>query len=93
MANILTVTMLSILSYFIFGVICINYFKGLFNDCETSKVQGSVQNKWDCINLGGEWKDAFLNFNNIWDAMQTLFIFSTNVQWEKIMYQAGRARG
>jgi hypothetical protein len=73
--------MLAILSYFIFSVICINYFKGLFFDCEVTCIKKNdlMKSKWDCVDSGGEWIDSHLNFNNIGKAMQTLFMFSTNV--------------
>jgi hypothetical protein len=46
----------------------------------------NIETKWDCINLGAEWENSFLNFDNIANAMSSLFIVSNAVQWQEIMY-------
>lgn len=52
-----------------------------------------VNDKWDCINSGAEWKNKYLNFDSVPSAMATLFVISNSVQWGEIMYQASGLRG
>jgi|LauGreDrversion4_2_1035121.scaffolds.fasta_scaffold57800_2 hypothetical protein len=52
----------------------------------------NIETKWDCINLGAEWENSFLNFDNIANAMSSLFIVSNAVQWQEIMYKATSIR-
>jgi hypothetical protein len=82
---------------FIFGIIGINYFSGKFFDCDRSgaaiPLSFPIESKWDCINLGAEWKNSFLNFDNIGNSMISLFIVSNAVSWQELMYKATSIRG
>jgi hypothetical protein len=94
--SIISVSLLTVIFYFICGIIGINYFKGMFYDCELFKdvkLGPEAKTKWDCVNYGGLWKNSFLNFNNIKEAMSTFFIISSTVQWGEIMYRASRVQG
>ena len=56
MAN---VTIVMILFFLIFGMVCINFFKGKLFVCSidaltfTNKVK--IEEKWTCLNVGGLW--------------------------------------
>ena len=39
------------------------------------------------------WKNSFLNYDNIFSAMQAFFIICTTVSWSELMYQAAYIRG
>ena len=92
---------------FVFGIICVNYFKGslyrcvnnssLPDDFSSSSVSLHqfliISDKWDCINNGLEWKNSYLNFDDIVQSMSTLFIISNSISWSEIMYQASKSRG
>ena len=92
---------------FVFGIICVNYFKGslyrcvnnssLLDDFSSSSVSLHqfliISDKWDCINNGLEWKNSYLNFDDIVQSMSTLFIISNSISWSEIMYQASKSRG
>lgn len=69
---------ISVVLYYIFGVIGINYFKGRFYDCQinSSVNYSSLTDKWDCINMGGEWVNNYFNFDNIGQAMSTIFMLT-----------------
>ena len=41
--------------------------------------------KWDCLNGGGEWVNEFYNFDNISNAILTLFMMSTTAGWTDTM--------
>jgi voltage-dependent calcium channel T type alpha-1G len=101
--GIIDVIVVLFIFIFICGVIGVNYFKGRFFDCDYAifETEGSpinvlgyqIETKWDCINSGAEWKNSFINFDSITDAMQTFFILSTAVGWSDIMYQAATIKG
>jgi hypothetical protein len=93
--EIVQISILSLIFFFIFGVIGINYFKGIFYDCSQPHPinNKSLNHKWDCLNLGGAWENSYLNFDNIFEAIGTLFVMSNSVQWAPIMYRACKARG
>ena len=78
--------------YYIFGVIGVNYFKNKFYHCEypLNMRENPPYTKWECLDVGGNWKNLYLNFDNIGKAMGTMFIISNTVQWSEIMYFAAR---
>ena len=41
--------------------------------------------KWGCLNSGGEWINAFYNFDDIPNAILTLFVMSTTAGWTDVM--------
>jgi hypothetical protein len=87
--EILQIIGLSLLFYYVFGVVGMNYFKGEFFDCYQPLVKNNAEklfSKWDCLNSGGYWKNSFQNFDNIGQAMSTLFIMSNTVSWADVMY-------
>ena len=70
--NIINVTIISLLFFLIFGIIAVNYFKGTYYYCETSSAL-EMDTKWDCINAGGTWMHTFWKFDDVMDAILTLF--------------------
>jgi hypothetical protein len=52
-----------------------------------------IDDKWGCINAGGTWINDYLNFDNIPEAMATIFVISNAVQWNDIMFHAAKAQG
>ena len=48
---------------------------------------------WDCYNQGGNWQNAHMNFDNIIEAISSLFVISNTVQWSDIMYSTSKSRG
>jgi hypothetical protein len=86
------IVLVSLLFYFIFGIIAINYFQGILFYCAVESGT-NVDTKWDCLNSGGTWRNSYFNFDNILEAMSANFIISNAVQWQDIMYRTQRARG
>lgn len=74
---ILSITMIVLLFFLIFGIIGISYFKGLYFYCKTNFLDFPqsflIQNKWDCLSSGGIWLNSASNFDNIISAIATLF--------------------
>lgn len=94
--SLFNVLIISLMFFLICGVIGVNYFKGSFFSCVfgtsfpqdyTDNTQLYVVDKFDCINLGGTWENADSNFDNVFQAMSTLFQISTTEGWVDIMYQ------
>jgi hypothetical protein len=68
-------------------------FSGKFNFCHTEKLNLSkksiskiINNKWDCINFGGEWMQRDFNFDDFWSSFLTLFSIQTLESWVPIMW-------
>ena len=60
--NVFSVLIISVLFFMIFGVVGVNYFKGLFFTCDLSMTTWPQVNpytepfsKWKCLSYGGEW--------------------------------------
>lgn len=85
--NILSVTVIMLLFFLIFGVISVSQFKGKFYHCEGPQevIQGEVETKWDCLSSGGEWINNIYTFDDIPNAMITLFVMSTTAGWQDIL--------
>ena len=93
MTNVLTVTILLLLIYAIMGV---NFFKGTFFHCVELPPDISINEidtKSDCINKGGIWENVDSNFDNVGNAMLTLFEMMTTEGWMGVMYNGIDARG
>ena len=43
--------------------------------------------KWDCLNFGGDWTNSIINFDNIINALVSLFTSATIAGWSTLMYQ------
>ena len=86
-----------VLFFLIFGIIAISYFKGRFFDCVQMEPviltinsyveeQAEIVSKWDCINMGYEWQRRYYNFDNMYQAIASLFILSNLAGWQDFMY-------
>jgi Ion transport protein len=87
--NVANVTIIMILFFLIFGIIAVSYFKGKFYYCvpavEEELIPLTVRSKWQCIDTGGEWMNSVYNFDNVSNALITLFVMSTIAGWADIM--------
>lgn len=96
MANVMLVFALFLL---IFGIIAVSFYQGMFWQCqdrwdtEVPIDMDMVDTKQDCLDLGGEWVNSKSNFDNVPNAMLTLFIMSSSESWIDIMRKALDARG
>jgi len=52
-----------------------------------------ISSKWECLNNGFDWRNSYLNFDDILQAMSSLFIVSNSVQWTELMYLASKSKG
>jgi Ion transport protein len=96
LSGIVNALIIFIMFLFILGIIGINYFSGKFYDCDRTGPKLSLviplDTKWDCLNAGAEWKNSYLNFDNILNSMISLFIVANGISWQEIMYKATSIR-
>lgn len=52
-----------------------------------------IDNKWNCLDGGGEWTKQFMNFDTIGESLYTMFIVSNSVSWADVMYRGASNRG
>ena len=77
----------------IFAISGVSIFKGRFYRCEglgdsiMDPEDTVVITKDDCLENGGSWKNSDLNFDNVIQAMFTLFILMTTDYWREMMYR------
>lgn len=97
MPTVFAVVMLSFLFYITFAILGVSIFGGGFYRCDCGGEWGKpvlnctdddfeVLDRTDCIAQGGLWENPPYNFDNVIDAMRTLFICSTTEGWIDIMH-------
>lgn len=52
-----------------------------------------LKTRWDCYNVGGIWKNNNLNFDNIFEAVVSLFTLANRVGWVDLMFRAVGSAG
>ena len=70
-------------------------FKGIFYYCDGPDAK-LVQNKTQCLELsanGNRWVNHKYNFDNLGQALMSLFVLSSKDGWVNIMYQGLDAVG
>lgn len=86
MPNIFNVTIIMLLFFLIFGVISVSQFKGLFYYCsDNQETPSPLLSKWDCLDSGGEWVNQIYTFDDIPNAMVTLFVMATTAGWQDVL--------
>jgi len=82
--NLINVFLISILFYFVFGVIGLQMLKGCVSYCSTD----ITLDKMPCLDAGGEWMTPENNYNDVLHSMTTFFEVSTLETWPDIMFTA-----
>lgn len=92
MANVLLVILLFLL---IFAILGVNFFKGQFYRCihENEALLSMVKTRSDCYDINGNWENADSNFDNVLNAILTLFQIMTKDEWIPVMNNAIDANG
>lgn len=86
LSPILNVIIVIILIWLMFGILGLNLMRGKLGYCEgVSNVYG-INKQFCTVNLKKEWKIYDTNFENIHNALITLFISTTLENWPSIMY-------
>ncbi|NXJ60845.1 CAC1H protein, partial [Rostratula benghalensis] len=78
--------------FIIFGILGVQLFKGKFYYCDGPDVK-NITTKMDCTNARYKWVRRKYNFDNLGQALMSLFVLSSKDGWVNIMYDGLDAVG
>uniref|UniRef100_A0A8D2LVQ8 Calcium voltage-gated channel subunit alpha1 H n=1 Tax=Varanus komodoensis TaxID=61221 RepID=A0A8D2LVQ8_VARKO len=78
--------------FIIFGILGVQLFKGKFYHCEGPDIR-NVSTKADCQSAHYKWVRRKYNFDNLGQALMSLFVLSSKDGWVNIMYDGLDAVG
>lgn len=76
-----------------FSLIATLYFKGTLFHCENYDLEAVIRDKWDCFDVGGNWLDEDISYNNVFKSMLSLFQISSCQGWIFLMNKAVDGKG
>ena len=82
--NLINVFLISILFYFVFGVIGTQMLSGRVSSCDIDETLDKIP----CLDAGGTWVLPQNNYNTVLHSMTTFFEVSTLETWPDIMFEA-----
>ena len=84
--SIVNVSFIVMIVWLMFAIYGMNTFMGSFFYCSVDKYRNNT--RWVCEAAGGVWSRYDSNFDDIGQAMMTLFVTASLEGWPDIMYQA-----
>ncbi|KAK2894015.1 voltage-dependent T-type calcium channel subunit alpha-1H isoform X2 [Channa argus] len=78
--------------FIVFGILGVQLFKGKFYHCEGLDTK-NITNKSDCLQAHYRWIRRKYNFDNLIQALMSLFVLSCKDGWVNIMYDGLDAVG
>ncbi|XP_061604696.1 voltage-dependent T-type calcium channel subunit alpha-1I isoform X3 [Phyllopteryx taeniolatus] len=78
--------------FIVFGILGVQLFKGKFYHCEGLNTK-NITNKSDCLQANYSWIRRKYNFDNLIQALMSLFVLSCKDGWVNIMYDGLDAVG
>ncbi|XP_052454961.1 voltage-dependent T-type calcium channel subunit alpha-1I-like [Carassius gibelio] len=78
--------------FIIFGILGVQLFKGKFYYCVGLDVK-NITNKSDCLSANYRWVHHKYNFDNLGQALMSLFVLASKDGWVNIMYHGLDAAG
>ncbi|KAM8844060.1 voltage-dependent T-type calcium channel subunit alpha-1H [Spinachia spinachia] len=78
--------------FIVFGILGVQLFKGKFYHCEGLDMK-NITNKSDCLQANYRWIRRKYNFDNLIQALMSLFVLSCKDGWVNIMYDGLDAVG
>uniref|UniRef100_UPI0037E97459 voltage-dependent T-type calcium channel subunit alpha-1G isoform X3 n=1 Tax=Semicossyphus pulcher TaxID=241346 RepID=UPI0037E97459 len=78
--------------FIIFGILGVQLFKGKFFVCQGEDVR-NITNKSDCLLANHKWVRHKYNFDNLGQALMSLFVLASKDGWVDIMYDGLDAVG
>lgn len=82
--HIINVVVVVLMVWLMFAILAVNLFGGKLYYCTEDTY--SVSNETECRLANGKWGPYDQNFDNVLNAMLTLFIISTQEGWPNTMY-------
>uniref|UniRef100_A0A672PQL6 Voltage-dependent T-type calcium channel subunit alpha n=1 Tax=Sinocyclocheilus grahami TaxID=75366 RepID=A0A672PQL6_SINGR len=71
--------------FIIFGILGVQLFKGKFFVCQGEDTR-NITNKSDCLQASNKWVRHKYNFDNLGQALMSLFVLASKDGWVDIMY-------
>ncbi|KAI2642416.1 Voltage-dependent T-type calcium channel subunit alpha-1I [Labeo rohita] len=71
--------------FIVFGILGVQLFKGKFYHCEGYDTR-NITNKSECLQAKYKWVRRKYNFDNLGQALMSLFVLSSKDGWVNIMY-------
>ncbi|XP_051558225.1 voltage-dependent T-type calcium channel subunit alpha-1H [Myxocyprinus asiaticus] len=78
--------------FIVFGILGVQLFKGKFYHCEGFDTR-NITNKSECLQANYRWARRKYNFDNLGQALMSLFVLSSKDGWVNIMYDGLDAVG
>ncbi|XP_041062088.1 voltage-dependent T-type calcium channel subunit alpha-1H-like [Carcharodon carcharias] len=78
--------------FIIFGILGVQLFKGKFYHCDGHDTR-NITNKSECLQANFKWVRRKYNFDNLGQALMSLFVLSSKDGWVNIMYDGLDAIG
>lgn len=93
--NIVNLLLIVIFFIFLMAILGTTLFAGKFYTCHSEQtgmniqfIREHIQNKWDCLNYGGEWVNPDLNFDSTSTSLLTLFTVQSTEGWIDVMWNS-----
>ncbi|CAD8183288.1 unnamed protein product [Paramecium octaurelia] len=87
LSGVLNVTIIIVLVFIMFGILGVSLLQDKMHYCDiTSQNEFNYYDQQECKELGGEWSNRNMNFDNILNSILTLFILSRRDDWDKQIY-------
>ncbi|KAM7365209.1 hypothetical protein PAMP_016155 [Pampus punctatissimus] len=78
--------------FFFFGILGVQLFKGKFHHCVGRDIR-AITNKSECLLADYQWERKTFNFDNLPQALMSLFVMYSKDGWVNIMYDGLDAVG
>ncbi|XP_070765049.1 voltage-dependent T-type calcium channel subunit alpha-1I-like [Enoplosus armatus] len=86
------IVLISCAFFFFFGILGVQLFKGKFHYCVGQDTR-NITNKADCLSANYRWERKVYNFDNLPQALMSLFVMYSKDGWMNIMYDGLDAVG
>ncbi|CAK62390.1 unnamed protein product (macronuclear) [Paramecium tetraurelia] len=89
LSQMMNIALVCLIFFLLFGIFGVTQFKGAYYHCDVE----DVNDKLECFDKGGSWSNKNFNFDNVLNAMITLFVISTTEGWINLMSDGIDSRG
>ncbi|CAD8151145.1 unnamed protein product [Paramecium pentaurelia] len=89
LSQMMNIALVCLIFFLLFGIFGVTQFKGAYYYCDIQE----VDDKLECFDKGGSWSNKNFNFDNVLNAMITLFVISTTEGWINLMSDGIDSRG
>lgn len=83
MLPLFNISLVIAITWLIFGIIGVNFFRNRLNYCDVEDYYGV--GKEECLERGEVWTKFGWNYDNIFEALVTLFLLTTMENWPNLV--------